>query len=110
MKLQYGRFMYYFQLEDGEMRVFYGEGGFSERPPQDEPWTWCFQYPCIWYHGGMDDPPGWARDAIVYQIFVDRFANGAPPSNDPSRHIAVGRAAHAAFFFRGRPGRNHPEA
>lgn len=84
MKLQYGRFMYYFQLEDGEMRVFYGEGGFSERPPQDEPWTWCFQYPCIWYHGGMDDPPGWARDAIVYQIFVDRFANGAP-SNDPSR-------------------------
>jgi len=30
MKLQYGRFMYYFQLEDGEMRVFYGEGGFSD--------------------------------------------------------------------------------
>ena len=32
----------------------------------------------------MDDPPVGLRDAIVYQIFVDRFANGAP-SNDPSR-------------------------
>ncbi|MDD2200952.1 MAG: glycoside hydrolase family 13 protein [Firmicutes bacterium] len=83
MELQYGRFMYYFELEDGETRIFYGEGGFSERPPQDEPWTWCFQYPCIWHHDGMDDPPAWARDAVVYQIFVDRFANG-DPANDPA--------------------------
>ncbi|HSR48457.1 MAG TPA: glycoside hydrolase family 13 protein [Anaerolineales bacterium] len=27
-------------------------------------------------------PPGWVRDAIFYQIFPDRFANG-DPSNDP---------------------------
>jgi cyclomaltodextrinase len=82
MKLQYGRFMYYFELQDDEKRICYGEGGFSDEPPQDEPWTWCFQYPCIWYHGGMDDPPKWAQDAVVYQIFVDRFANG-DRANDP---------------------------
>ena len=26
--------------------------------------------------------PGWIKDAIFYQIFPDRFANG-DPSNDP---------------------------
>ena len=30
----------------------------------------------------FDQPPGWARDAIWYQIFVERFRNG-DPSNDP---------------------------
>ena len=28
-------------------------------------------------------PPGWAKDAIWYQIFVERFNNG-DPSNDPT--------------------------
>jgi hypothetical protein len=28
--------------------------------------------------------PGWAADAIFYQIFPERFANG-DPSNDPTR-------------------------
>src|SRR3972149_10815171 len=28
-------------------------------------------------------PPGWVQDAIFYQIFPDRFANG-DPSNDPA--------------------------
>lgn len=30
----------------------------------------------------FDEPPGWAREAIWYQIFVERFRNG-DPSNDP---------------------------
>ena len=31
---------------------------------------------------GYDQPPSWAKDAIWYQIFVERFNNG-DPSNDP---------------------------
>ena len=30
----------------------------------------------------FDEPPGWAREAIWYQIFVERFRNG-DPANDP---------------------------
>jgi hypothetical protein len=30
----------------------------------------------------FDDPPAWAREAVRYQIFVERFRNG-DPSNDP---------------------------
>ena len=30
----------------------------------------------------FDEPPGWAREVIWYQIFVERFRNG-DPSNDP---------------------------
>lgn len=83
MELQYGRFMYYFELEDNSGCIrYYGEGGFRDEPPQDRPWTWCFHYPCIWHHDCMDDPPDWAKDAVVYQIFVDRFANG-DRKNDP---------------------------
>ena len=31
-----------------------------------------------------DRVPGWAQDAVVYQIFPERFANG-DPTNDPTR-------------------------
>jgi glycosidase/predicted alpha/beta superfamily hydrolase len=33
--------------------------------------------------------PAWARDAIWYQIFVERFRNG-DPTNDPTPHDIVG--------------------
>ena len=29
-------------------------------------------------------PPAWAQDAVWYQIFPERFANG-DPTNDPTR-------------------------
>src|SRR5919204_662839 len=35
------------------------------------------------------DVPAWARDAIWYQIFVERFRNG-DPSNDPTTHDIEG--------------------
>ena len=35
------------------------------------------------------DTPGWAADAVWYQIFVERFRNG-DPSNDPTAHDVAG--------------------
>ena len=87
MRLRYGRFMYHFVLSDGQSTMYYGEGGLSAEPVTPEvcnPWAWCFHYPYIWRHYGADDPPAWAADAVVYQIFVDRFANGDEAS-DPAR-------------------------
>ncbi len=38
--------------------------------------------------------PAWAKDAIWYQIFVERFRNG-DPSNDPTLHDIEGAWPHA---------------
>ena len=35
------------------------------------------------------DPPAWAKDAVWYQIFVERFRNG-DPSNDPTLEDMAG--------------------
>ena len=37
----------------------------------------------------FDEPPGWAREAIWYQIFVERFRNG-DPFNDPKPELMEG--------------------
>ncbi|MEA4883878.1 MAG: glycoside hydrolase family 13 protein [Clostridia bacterium] len=83
MRLKYGRFQYYFILDDGNKAVHYGEGGFAQEVPKHQPWAWCFHYPYVWWHPEIDNPPAWARDAVVYQIFVDRFADGDRSNNPP---------------------------
>ncbi len=37
----------------------------------------------------FEDPPAWAREAIWYQIFVERFRNG-DPDNDPTPPDIIG--------------------
>ncbi|UCG88349.1 MAG: alpha-amylase, partial [Gemmatimonadota bacterium] len=37
--------------------------------------------------------PSWAKDAVWYQIFVERFRNG-DDSNDPTLHDIVGSWPH----------------
>ena len=43
--------------------------------------------------------PDWVKNAVFYQIFPDRFANG-DPANDP-RGVNLGRTAHRRNFFGG---------
>ncbi len=103
MRLKYGRFMYHFALNDGQSTTYYGEGGLSAEavtPETRNPWAWCFHYPYTWRHGGVDDPPAWATDAIVYQVLVDRFANG-DLSNDPPSAEPWGAHPTSQSFFGG---------
>jgi cyclomaltodextrinase / maltogenic alpha-amylase / neopullulanase len=46
--------------------------------------------------------PAWVQDAVFYQIFPDRFANG-DLSNDPPNVRPWGTAANPARFSRRRP-------
>ena len=48
--------------------------------------------------------PGWLRDAVVYQIFPDRFRNG-DPTNDPCR---AGSPAGCPLFYDSAQARLHP--
>lgn len=100
IKLASRRFRYYFALDDGRERLLYGEGGFLSETPAEELWTWCFHHPYLWFHGERDNPPEWAQDAVVYQIFVERFANG-DTSNDPLEVDPWGARPMRSSFFGG---------
>ncbi|MCK4259214.1 MAG: glycoside hydrolase family 13 protein [Halanaerobiales bacterium] len=74
------RFRYHFLLDDGKERYWYNEFGFSIQRPMGYH-SGYFQYPYI-TDKDFFEVPDWAKDAIVYQIFPDRFYNG-DKSNDP---------------------------
>ncbi|MFC0216044.1 glycoside hydrolase family 13 protein [Paenibacillus chartarius] len=72
------RIRYVFQLEDGEGNsVWFGELGAS--PNRDM--AGVFNIPYV-SPSEVHELPEWVYDAVVYQIFPDRFRNG-DESNDP---------------------------
>ncbi|MCG7410453.1 alpha-glycosidase [Paenibacillus sp. ACRRX] len=73
------RLRYAFQLTDDEQSIWYTEKGFVKDKPHN-PLTF-FDFPFLWANEVLQ-PPAWVKDAVFYQIFPDRFANG-DPSNDP---------------------------
>jgi glycosidase len=74
---------YRFVVNDGSSTAFYADrtpalsGGLGSPSanPVDDSYALMFYDPAF-------KTPGWARDAVVYQIFPDRFRNGNP-ANDP---------------------------
>ena len=65
------KFTYHFEIASGMLRLFYDRAGVSkEYRPQYE---FCIV-------PGFSTPD-WAKGAVMYQIFTDRFCNG-DPSND----------------------------
>jgi len=75
------RLRYAFELAAGEQILWYTEKGFVTEKPAD-PLTF-FDYPFLWSSEVLQ-PPAWVKDAVFYQIFPDRFANGNP-DNDPEQ-------------------------
>ena len=64
-------FWYYFMVEKGEEKVRYSKLGVTEETD--------YKYSFVVRPGVH--VPDWAKGAVFYQIFVDRFCNG-DPSND----------------------------
>lgn len=69
--LRESRYAYYFKIVKGEQVCYYTKVGVS-----DEPYLECR----FWILPGMKTPQ-WAKGAVFYQIFTDRFCNG-DPTND----------------------------
>jgi len=66
------RLRYFFYLEDNEgNRVWYNEKGFFETRPEGYD-SGYFQKAII-NKSDVKKSPEWARDAVIYQIFPDRF-------------------------------------
>ncbi len=69
------RFAYIFRLTEGGKEWYYSEAGLTETYDFDHAYYTFFQFPYI----NSDDVVkvvDWARDAVFYQIFVDRFCRG----------------------------------
>ena len=71
------RLGYYFEVIAGEEDIFYTEAGILDAFDDNRAHCLFFQYPSAHY---VDIPhkPSWFSDAVFYQIFVERFANGNP--------------------------------
>lgn len=62
---------YYFEVQTGKMRLFYNKSGVSQDLQESN--AFCVV-------PGFSTPD-WAKGAVMYQIFTERFCNG-DPSND----------------------------
>ncbi|CAM3889656.1 alpha-glycosidase [Alkalicoccus chagannorensis] len=82
------RFAYAFKFESAGRTVFMNEVGFSENELQSGGvgmlWSpsGMFEFPFI-NPTDVHSPPEWVKDAVFYQIFPERFANGDPSLNPP---------------------------
>ncbi len=80
IKPPFRRLRYGFRLQSGTERIWMTEVGFHQGEPEDS--TGMFEFPFI-NPADVFTPPAWVKDAVFYQIFPERFANG-DPANDPA--------------------------
>ncbi|MBD2871262.1 glycoside hydrolase family 13 protein [Paenibacillus sp. IB182493] len=89
------RLRYAFRLTSGEETLYMTEQGFVPELP-DNPNSF-FDFP---YLNPVDvfEPPAWVKDAVFYQIFPERFANGDPSINPENVEPWGGEPTPRNFF------------
>lgn len=93
----YRRLAYVFKLESGTETIWMTERGFQkEEPTPTKSW---FEYPFL-NPADIFTPPAWVKDAVFYQIFPERFANG-DKSNDPEEVLPWGGEPAPDNYFGG---------
>ncbi|MDZ7671975.1 MAG: alpha amylase N-terminal ig-like domain-containing protein [Halanaerobiales bacterium] len=91
------RFRYHFLLEDFQgIKLWYNEKGFFENRPRGHECGF-FQYPIItdWEKFKR---PDWLNDAVIYQIFPERFNNGNPDISPKNTSKWGDKPEHKSFF------------
>lgn len=91
------RLCYMFKLESDDEQYWYTEYGFHDSQPSYV--NIMFEYPFL-HEVDIFTPPNWVKDAIFYQIFPERFANG-DISNDPELVEEWGNTPTRDNFFGG---------
>ena len=75
IKLKDKRFAYVFKIKEGDQTYFLSENGLDTRCDLDEFSFTSFQMPYI-NEVDIFRPVDWMKDAVFYQIFVERFNRG----------------------------------
>ncbi|GGG07432.1 alpha-glycosidase [Paenibacillus abyssi] len=94
----YRRLVYYFALHNESKTAYMLEKGFFDHPPEVI-YEGLFDFPFL-NPADVISPPAWVKDAVFYQIFPERFANG-DPSNDPEDVLPWGGTPSPDNFFGG---------
>lgn len=90
-----GLLYYRFALKDGNTKVWYTAGGVSQDVPDTDD---LFELDLA--GRPVFEPPEWVKEAVFYQIFPERFANG-DPTNDPFAVRSWGGTPTTGDFFGG---------
>lgn len=93
----YRRLRYGFKLQNGKEKLWLTEQGFFPKEPKDS--NGMFEYPFL-NPADILKPPAWVKDAVFYQIFPERFANG-DASLDPVGVEPWGGKPTPSNFFGG---------
>ncbi|WP_150275597.1 alpha-glycosidase [Paenibacillus tepidiphilus] len=89
------RLKYGFLLQKGREQIWMTENGFvAERPANP---LKLFEYPFL-NPADVFTPPAWVKDAVFYQIFPERFANGDPSLNPEGVETWGGTPTPHNFF------------
>lgn len=93
----YRRLKYGFLLQKDDEKIWMTENDFQTNRPESP--NKLFEFPFI---NPVDvfTPPAWVKDAVFYQIFPERFANG-DPSLDPENVQPWGEEPTPTNFFGG---------
>ena len=92
------RFRYHFLLDDGQEKYWFNEKGFFKNRPRGYE-SGFFQYSAI-TPDDLIDKPDWLDDAVVYQIFPERFKN-SNPDLDPDDKDIWGKIPKRDSFYGG---------
>lgn len=93
------RIGYYFKIKGEGESFCYTEAGFLEEFPDDMSYCYFFQYPYI-NKADVHKEPAWTKDAVFYQIFVERFFNG-DEENSPKDLVPWDSEPRPKSFFGG---------
>lgn len=94
----YRRLVYGFQFKNSEGELWLSEKGFQKEKLTSHH-SGLFDFPFL---NPVDvfKPPAWVKDAVFYQIFPERFANG-DPNNDPDNVQPWGHKPTPHNYFGG---------
>jgi len=93
------RFRYTFLLDDDSEQLWYTEAGFSSKQPETKELGLPFFEFLYIRENDVFSVPKWAKEAIFYQIFPERFCNG-DKANDPPNVVDWGTMpiTHETFY------------
>lgn len=94
IKVNEAPFQYFFEIKSGKAHCFYNKLGMTKDLSNSH--SFCIQ-------PGFSTP-AWAKGAVMYQIYVDRFCNG-DPDNDvlENEYVYIGTGTHRVTDWGQRP-------
>lgn len=100
LKLEDTRLAYVFLVNDGEQEYFFSEDGITQNYDYTLGYYNFFQYPYI-NRVDVMKKVSWMKDAVFYQIFVDRFFMGNDNKDTSYLNCEWGEIPHPKTFAGG---------